>query len=525
MTGVGQLIRLILRRDRLILPSWVVLLAVVPVGYLASVKALFPTESSQIEYARVSADNAGFVALYGPLHGTSIGELVVWRAGFLPVLIGLAALLTVIRHTRAEEEAGRTELLGAAAVARPAQLVAALSTTGAASVLLGLIVLILMVGQGLSVVGSLVFGAEFTLTGWLFAGIAAITAQVNRSARGARSVALAVLGAAYALRVGGDISTLGDHGLAWLSWVSPIGWVQHLFAYGANAWWPAVLSVLGALAAICVASALLGRRDLGAGLLPIQLGRASAPASLRSPITLAWRLQRGPLLGWTIAFALLGLVFGGVGASVVQLSAHNSGLGDVLTQLGGAGTLVNSYFAGTAGIVALIAACYAVQAVLQLRDEEQLGHAEAVLSTPVSRFGWAGSHLIFALLGPAVALAAEGLAAGASYHHGKLGASVAAALVQLPAVWVLAAVTVVLIGLLPRFARAAWCVPLLCLLIMLLGETLQLNHWLLDLSPFTHIPRLPSENVRFTPLVSLMLVTIALGVAGLVGLRRRDLPG
>ena len=118
LTGTGKLIRLILRRDRVLLPLWVVLLGIIPVGYISSFNGLFPTAADRQHYADISVHNAGFVALYGQLSGSSIGELVAWRAGFIPVVIALFSLLTVIRHTRADEEAGRTELLGAAAIGR-----------------------------------------------------------------------------------------------------------------------------------------------------------------------------------------------------------------------------------------------------------------------------------------------------------------------------------------------------------------------------------------------------------------------
>ncbi|MBL7257262.1 ABC transporter permease [Paractinoplanes lichenicola] len=524
MTGTGRLIRLILRRDRVVLPLWVVLLGLVPAGYVASFEGLFPTEAERIDYAQASAGNAGFVTLYGPLHGSSLGELVAWRAGFQPVLVALCALLMVVRHTRTDEEAGRTELIGAAAVGRHAQLAAALITTCAASVLLGAVVTAAMLGQGLPAAGSLAFGAEMALAGCVFAGVGAVTAQLTSSARGARTIALIVLAAAYVLRVGGDVSALGDGSLAWLSRLSPIGWVQHLFPYGVNDWWPALLALAVTVVTTGVAGLLLTRRDFGGGLLPARLGPASAPAGLGTPLGLAWRLHRGLLLGWVVGFALLGLVFGGVGGSVLDIASENSGLGEIFARLGGSEALVDSYFAGIAGIVGLIAACYAVQATLRLRDEEQTGHAEATLSTAVSRYAWAGAHLFFSLLGPAVVLAVEGVAVALAYPQGDFGEILGGTLVQLPAVWVLAALAVVAFGLLPRLSAVAWAPPALCLLILLVGQTLQLDQWLLDISPFTHTPKLPGGDLSPTPLITLTVVAAALTAVGILGVRRRNIP-
>ena len=526
MTGTAKLIRLILRRDRVLLPLWVIVLGVLPAGYASTFNGLFPTDADRIEYARVGATNAGFVALYGPLDGSSLGALVAWRSGFLPVLIGLFAVLTVIRHTRADEEAGRTELIGAAVVGRQAQLAAALLTTGLAGVLLGVIAAAATTAQGLPPGGSIWFGAELALSGLMFAGVAAVTAQLTSSARSARSIAIIVLAVAYVLRVAGDISAAAS----WLSWLSPIGWVQHIFPYsGVNAW-PVLLGGLFTLAATGLGVVLLGRRDFGAGLFPGRPGPATAAPGLRSSLALAWRLHRGLLAGWVAGFAALGVVFGGVGESVVDLVGDSGGLKDIFARLGGADVVLDSYFASTAGIVGVIAAGYAVQATLRLRDEESAGHAEVLLGTAVTRLGWAGSHLIFSLLGPALALAAEGLAAGLTYGliagdvGGQLPGILAAPLAQLPAVWVLAAVAVLLFGALPRFAQLAWGALAACLLLLLVGTTLQFDQWVLDVSPFTHVPHLPGGDLAWTPIVVLIAVAGLIAAAGLVSLRRRNIP-
>ena len=88
----------------------------------------------------------------------------------------------------------------------------------------------------------------------------------------------------------------------------------------------------------------------------------------------------------------------------------------------------------------------------------------------------------------------------------------------------LAALAVALVGLLPRLAAVSWGVLVLCLLIGLVGTAVQLNHWLLDLSPFTHIPHLPGGDVAALPVISLLVLAAVLAIAGLAGLRRRDIP-
>ncbi|MEV6487273.1 ABC transporter permease [Actinoplanes sp. NPDC051633] len=530
MTGTGKLIRLILRRDRVLMPLWVVIIGLLPLSYISAFEGFFATDADRINYARVSASNAGFVGLYGQLRGDSLDEMVVWRAGFIPVVIGLLALLTVIRHTRTNEEAGRTELLGATVLGRQAQLAAALITTAAACAVVGLIVTGTMIQAGAPAGGSVWFGVQFTLAGWVFAGVAAVTAQLSESARSARGYAILALGIAWILRLAGDISAIGDGSMTWLSWLSPVGWLQHIYPYGANDAWPAVLAVVFAVAGTVAGVVLLGRRDIGGGIFAGRLGPASAAPSLRSPFALAWRLHRGLLAAWVVAFAALGAVFGGVGKSVTQLG-DNKSVGEIFSRIGGADALADAYIASVASIVGIIAATYAVQATLRLRDEEATGHAEVVLSTQSSRLGWAASHLAFSLLGPAAALAAEGLTSGLVYGltvgdvAGRLPRILGGVMAQVPAVWVLAAIAVLLFGLLPRYSAVAWAGVAVSLGLLLVGATLRLDQWVLDISPFTHVPHLPGGELTWTPLLSLTAIAVVLAAAGLAGLRRRDLSG
>jgi ABC-2 type transport system permease protein len=526
LTGTGELLRLILRRDRLLVPLWIGFLCIVLISFPTSLRGVFPTAAARRQYA----DNAVFVALYGRLSGSSMGEFVTWRAGFVPVIVALISLLTVIRHTRVEEETGRRELLGATAVGRHAGLAAALAATLGATVVLALLVALCMISQDLPAAGSLTFGAELAAAGWVFAAVGGGAAQVSASATGARAIAITVLGAAYLARVAGDLSGHAGGSLAWLSWLSPIGWVHRILPYGGQRWW--ILAVAAALTAVLAAAAiaLSARRDVGAGLLPLRVGPATTPPYLRTPLALAWRLHRGLLAGWTAGFGVLGVVFGGLAEGIDDLQQDNPTLREIFVRMGGRTGLIDAYFAGIMGVLGLIAAAYAIQATLRLQLEETRGRAEPVLATSVGRVRWAASHLTFSILGPAVALASAGLTAGLA--HGlntdnvgrELRQVLGGAMVQLPAVWVLAAIAVALFGLLPRLAPAAWGALAVYLLFLMVGAAMQLNQSLLDISPFTHIPKAPGAAVTATPLVWLTATAAALTATGLIGLRRRDIP-
>jgi len=528
MTGTWKLVRLILRRDRVIMPLWVLFLGLIPLSYIATIDELFPTDADKAGYAATSAGNAGFVALYGQLFGSSLGELVTWRAGFLPVMVGLAVILTVIRHTRAEEEAGRRELIGATVVGRHASLAAALLTTCVASLLMGVVLAAGMAGQGLPGAGSVAFGLQLAAAGWVFAGIAAVAAQLTASAGTARGIAITALGVTYVLRVVGDISGMTDGPLSWLSGLSPIGWVQAIRPYGDDRLWLGLVALAATAVLTTAAVALSARRDVGAGLVPPRPG--PAVGALGSPFALAWRLHRGLLAAWVGGFVVLGVVLGYLAEGVGDLVGDNQAMTEVFQRLGGASGLIDSYLAGMSGLFGLIAGGYGIQAMLRARAEETAGHVEPVLSTATGRLRWLASHLFFALLGPAATLVAAGLALGITHGlntrdmSGELPRLLAGTVVQLPAVWILSALTVLLFGMLPRLAGLAWAALAACLLFGMVGSAMGLSQWVLDISPFTHLPHLPGGHVTALPLILLCATAIVLTAVGITGFRRRDVP-
>lgn len=517
MTGTGALLRLVLRRDRFLLPLWIIGLTLAPVGYLSSIKAAYPDAASRQHFYDLNATSATFVVRNGPLYGASVGNLLAWQCGFVPVVVGLIALLTVVRHTRTEEEAGRRELTGATVVGRHAGLAAAVLAACGACLVFGILAGLGVAAQGVPLAGAFALGLGFSSTGCVFAGVGAIAAQLTWSASGARGAGIAALVLAFLLRAAGDGGPAG-----WLAWLSPIGWAHRLRPFAGERWWVLALPLAATGLLVAAAVGLSARRDLGAALLPARLGRSGAKASLRSPLALAWRLQRGTLLVWTGCLALVGLLMGGVAQNVAATMRDNRAVAEVFSRLGGGGAVLDAYLAGTMTLFGLAAAGYAVQATLKLRAEEAAGRAEPVLATAAGRVGWALAHLTFAFAGSAFVLAVTGTATGLAYGSGF--GLVPAALAQLPAVWVLAGLAALLTGLLPRFAAAAWGLLAGFLLLSLVGPALQWSAAVLGLSPFQHLPRLPGGTFAVTPALWLALIAAAATAGGLFALRRRDIP-
>ena len=527
LAGTRTLVTLALRRDRIFLVIWLYAL----VGSLASTTYsyhhLFTAAAERAALAHSIQANPSFLVLSGPVYGNSLGALIVWKAGlFVAAGAGLLGIFAVIRHTRADEETGRLELVGATAVGRYAALAAALAVTIGACLLIGLLIAVVQIAFRLPAAGSLALGAATALAGCMFAGVAAVTAQLTESARTARGMAISVLGLAYLLRAVGDPAPA----LSWLSWVSPLGWIERVQPYAGPRWWLLLVCAAVTLALAAAAAVLAGRRDLGAGLVPARPGRAGAAGWLRSPLTLAWRLQRTGLAGWVLAFGLSAVVLGaaakGIGAT---LNSSPQARTDIL-RMGGHTGLVDAYLAIEFALLSVMAAAFGVATVLRLHADEAEGRAEAMLSGPVSRIRWAAAEVVWAMGGIALLMAVAGVCSGLGYGARtgaigtEVGPQVGAALAQVPAAWVLAGLAVALVGLAPRVTvAAAWTVLAVVALVDLLGRSLGLSQWLLDLTPFAHVPVLPGGAFTATPLIWLTVLAAGLTVAGLAAFRRRDL--
>ena len=524
LAGTCRLFLLVLRRDRVRLVLWVggiVALVLISAG---SVSGLYETPEELAGYAAIVNDNAAMIVQAGPGYGLespTVGAVFMNETSVWTIIgVALMSIFMITRHTRAEEESERAELVRSAPVGRQAGATAAVAGVALANMAVAAGVAVGLVLYGYEGVGSVAFASSLFGAGMVFAAITLVTAQLASSPRAATGLAVVVLGASFVLRAVGDVTENG------MSWLSPIGWAQGIRAYAGERWWVLLVCAGASVGLFLMAGVLAGHRDFGSGLFTERAGRADAKPALASPLALAVRIQRASILGWAVGVAVLGFFYGVVADQAERMLEENPEIADYLALVGQA-SITDVFLALSVLMSGLLAAGFVASSVLRLRTEETAGRADPILATSSSRTSWVSSHLVVALVGAVVVVLAGGVATGlgaaASIGDAALVPELlVAGLVMSPAVTAVGAVAFALYAFLPRWSLLAWVAVVVVVVVGLLGPVLNLPQWAMDVSPFEHVPAMPAESFSALPIVVLALVTAALVAVGLVGFRGRD---
>ncbi|MFD4368015.1 ABC transporter permease [Rhodococcus sp. NPDC058521] len=517
---------LVARVNRTMLATWTIAIVGLVAGATAGIAGLYPTALDRAAYAAVSSTVTVGHALNGPpVALTTLGGITVFEAGwYVALAVAAFAIVLVARNSRGAEESGRLELLRSCALGTHSMLVSVTGLSLLSNLVIGTGAAAALVIFGADLTGAVVYGGALAAIGIFFTAVTALAAQITESTRGTYAIAGGVLGASFAVRAVGDAT-----GNSTISWFSPLGWAQASHPFDSNRWWPLLVCVGAAVLLFAAAMAVEARRDLGAGLVRPRPGNPTGGAFLASPVGLALRLHRPAIIGWAATALGLGAAFGAVGADAGRLGESSEAMLDLIGGFGG-GDLVDSYFAMTAVLLAVVAAGGALGGALRSRAEEQTGRADILLATALSRPRWLTSHLAVAAATSVTVLVAGGLGMGVA-HTVRTGEGSAiprlvwAALAHAPAVGLVLGIGVVLIGVIPRAASVVWIVFAGCAVATILGPTLRLPAAVMNLSPFEHTPRLPGPVEAGTAgaLALMTALAVALIACGFAGFRRRDI--
>jgi ABC-2 type transport system permease protein len=515
--GTLALTRAALRRDRVLLAVWVLVLTLVVYASAAATADLYPSAADRVSAARALNASGAVVVLYGPiLDVSSLGELAMTKLTVLyAVFVALLVLVLVRRHTRGEEESGHAELVGATAVGRSALLAAAVLEGAAAAAVVGLLAAGADVAGGLPVTGSIAFGASWTGIGLVAAGLTALACQLSASSRTCAGVAGGALAVLYALRAVGDV------GPRWLSWASPFGWSTRLQAWHEPRWWVLLLDLGLATALVVAAGVLRDRRDLGSGVLPARPGPREGSPRLGDVFALTWRVHRATVLTWSLSVVAMGAVLGAIAPGVGDLLDSDAGRA-MLESIGGAGALQDALLSAVLAIAAVVVTGFGIAVVGHGSADEHDGRTEQVLATATSRSRAFLAASGLAVVGVAWLLALTGLATGVGLGS-DVGGLLLAGLAQAPAAWTVLGVVVLLAALRSRWAVLGWAVLGLVFVLAQLGDLLRLPGWVSGLSPYAHSPAMPAE--AFDPGSALVLTGLSVALLGTAWWRfaRRDI--
>ncbi len=331
LAGTWNLTRLALRVDRIRLPAWVIAVGGSTVLLASSYQTLYPTaESRQARAALIESPAA--TALAGPGYGLSdytLGAMVANEiAGMTMIAVAIMSVLLVTLHLRTEEETGRAEMLRSGVVGRFAPITSGLAVVLLANLSIGLILGLGLTAVDLPALGSWNLAAGVFMVGLAFGATSALFSQVTEHARTASGLGLVAVAAAYLLRAVGDVRAKED-GSVW-SWLSPIGWAQSTRAYVDERWWPLLLGIAAVVVGVVLAYAVVGRRDVGAGLVAPRGGRPRASGALTGITALTVRMQRNQIAAWAIGVAALAFPIGALGQQVADFVYQDPRLADLL---------------------------------------------------------------------------------------------------------------------------------------------------------------------------------------------------
>ncbi len=522
MTGSITLLRLYLRQDRIMLLAWILGGVLLYYSQAVSTDGLYATQADLDKAAQSIGGNAAFIAMLGPDQAlNTLGGQVAWQSvAFGIIVAGLMSMFIIGRHTRAEEESGRDELIRSAVVDRSAPMIAAAFVAIGANLLMGALTTLSLLTVGLDVAGCVSLGVSLALGGIVFAGVALSAAQLTEGTRTMYGITGAVIGVSYVLRAVGDV------GNGALSWLSPIGWAQGMRAFAGEVWWPIAPFVVGAAVPIIAAIWIFSRRDVGSGVWAARPGPARAGRGLRSPVGLAWRLQRGSMIGWGVGLLLMGLSYGSIGDDVEDLLGDSEFSQDMFGA--GAGpSLTESFYATAIGMIALLACGFVISSALRPRGEEDGGRVESLLATALPRSRWLLSHVSMTVLAAVGGVLLGGLGLGLGYalvtgDGGAIGKYFAATIPYVAPVLLLGGVARLLYGFSSRWAPFAWVSLGFCFIVLIFGEVLQLPNWIKAVSPFDHLALTPAEDVRWAPVLVIGAFAVATSATGQWLFRRRD---
>jgi len=522
--GSLLLVKLVLRRERVNSTLWILLTAILSAFIVIGIEGAL-SNMSTFELVNMLS-NPAMVAMMGPVTGTSFGALYsTMMLLFTAIAVCVMNVLFIVRHTRADEEKGRYEVLRSLPIGRIANLNAAMLSAVIINTLLAALTGLALFAAGggrMDFSGAMLFGALLGVIGLFFAVLTAMFAQVFANARKVSGYSFMALGVFYLMRAIGDVS------FEPLSLLSPLGLVSQAEPFAGNHIWP-IFALLPALAIILLLAYRFNFiRDMDQGLIADKKGPAHGGLLVKSVCGFTLKLLLPSLLIGAISVFILGASYGFVMGDVEMFVEANEFYRQLLLWIDDISLPI--LFVGFINFTSVMMALIPMLLyVLRIRAEEKEGRSELIVASSVNRFKYFGGFIVVAFVSSVVfqTLIAIGLWSSAIMvidpNDFPLNYVLIGNLVYIPALLVIVGLAVFLVGVLPKLTGLIWAVYGASLFIGLFGRMDILPDWTNNLTPFGFIPQYPMEEIQWLPLVILLCISLLLTVLGLIGYRKRDI--
>lgn len=518
------------KKDWLKIAIWSIVLIGLFVGVAAKFTDLYGSKDS-IDQIVKTLKSPAMIALFGKMPAgpyTTADIFASEMTVFMAIVAAIMNFYFIIHNTRGEEETGILEIIQAHAVGRLSSLSATLVESFIFNLGIGLVYSIGLQFAGLTGTdtnGNFLLGLGLGLTGFMFASIAALIAQLTDNSRTTNILSYAVFGIMYLARMVTDISD------SKYTWLVPMGWVEKFSTYKDNNWLPIILMVILSAILIIIALFLNSHRDIGSGLIATKPGRANASQFLRGPISLFWRLNRVSIIVWFLGMIILGATYGSIFNTIGDIVKTNPMMKQLLSTsaINTANLLIIKEFIGMLLIVfAALALIPGISLVNYLQTGETKGYLEIIHSTSTSRF-----KLFFSIVGLAIVTSIMILFAGiygisvggnaVMNHPIAMSVFMRGFYGYLSPMLVMLSISIFLIGWLPRFVSVNYGYLILGFLIQYFGKLLKLPSWTDKITPFGFITHVPVKSLDIATFWWQIGIALSLIIIGYLGYRRRDL--
>jgi ABC-2 type transport system permease protein len=472
--------------------------------------------------------------LIGPVFGDTMGALyAASMLLFTMIAVGVMNIFLIVRHTRADEEAGRVEVIRSLPVGRLSNLSSAMLLSAVVNFALAV-----LTGFGLFFVsaafsvdsmtfgGCMLYGVILGVSGFFFASTTASTCQTTQTSRGAIVLSTLSLVIMYAIRAGADIQNSdGVSPYGWLNFLSPLGLLIQSEVFVGNIWWRAIVLFFAALGTTAAAMFLNRLRDLGQGLFSARKGKREGGRLLKTPTGLLIKLQLVPLIFWAIILFIFGASYGSVMGLSAEWIASNEMLSQIFQSEEAFVTLVIS-------MMGILSAIPVLTTVLKANSEEKNLRTEQILSKNVCRIRFLLSAFVISCVTAFAMLFFSGLGLWAAWAASvdtplSFFKVLGALMVYLPALLFMAGLGVLLTGVLPEKAHYLFgFLGFSFALVYLGGIMLPENNWLRFFSPFGYMPDIMAGGVNtgatIGAIIGLTMLSAGMCAYGLYAYRKRD---